>query len=69
MSRLFQKSESIQRTFVALAKKHEAVYCLFSSGGSDQAKVLWLDGREYSVNIHDDWLSIDEVRRLITSSK
>jgi hypothetical protein len=69
MSRLFQKSESVQRTFIALSKRHNAVYCLFSSGGSEQARVLWLDGQEYSVRIHDDWLPMSEVRQIVSSSK
>lgn len=69
MSRLFQTSQSIQQTFVDLAKKHDAVYCLFSSGGSDQAKVLWLDGQECSVNIPEDWLPMSQVRQIVSSSR
>jgi len=68
MSRLFQTSKSIQQTFVKLAQKHDAVYCMFSSGASDKGKVLWLDGREYNIGINDDWLPMSEVRQIVISA-
>jgi hypothetical protein len=68
MSRLFQRSQSIRQTFVELAKKQGAVYCMFSSGASDKARVLWLDGREYDIAIPDDWLAMSQVRHIVSLS-
>jgi hypothetical protein len=62
MSRLFQNSQSIHKTFVQLAKKHEALCCLFASGGTGEAKALWLDGQECYISLADDWLPMAEIR-------
>lgn len=68
MSRMFRKSQSVQQTFLELAKKQEAVYCLFATGGQGDPTVLWLDGNEYSVDIPDDFLPISEVRQIVKST-
>ena len=71
MSRLFQQSHTIQQTFLELAKKNNATYCLFYTGAPANEPggptVMWLDGREYSVLIPGDWLPMDEVRKIVSS--
>jgi hypothetical protein len=64
-SRMFRRSRSVHQTFVELAKQHEATYCLFATGGSGTPTVLWLDGKEYSVDIPDDFLPMAEVRQIV----
>jgi hypothetical protein len=68
MSRLFRRSQSLQQTFIELAKKHEATYCLFATGGQGTPTVLWLDGKEYSVDIPEDSVPISEVRQIVRSA-
>ena len=68
MSRMFRRSQSVQQTFVELAKKHEATYCLFATGGQGTPTVLWLDGKEYSVDIPEDSVPISEVWQIVRSA-
>ena len=68
MSRMFQQSQSVRQTFVELAKKHDATYCIFSTGGQGRPTVLWLDGKEYSIDIFEDSLPLSEVRQIVSSS-
>jgi hypothetical protein len=70
MSCLFYASQSIRQTFLELAKKHDAVYCLFTNGATKEPKpmVLWMDGKECAVEIDEDWQPMSQVRQLVNSS-
>lgn len=65
MSWLFEKSPTTHRDWLTIARETNALYGVFHRDAQGYAVVCWLDGKEYLVEIEDEWMSPDEARKVL----
>ena len=68
MSRLFEKSAATYQGWLKIAQETNALYGVFHRGSQGKAVVCQLDGKEYAVEIDDQWMPPHEARKLIENA-